>query len=107
MTVRNELNPEGDIEIAVTGLRPGEKLYEELLIGDNPKSTQHPRIMMALEQFLTWPQLESKLNALSIATSVNDVPMIRNLLKELVRGYQPSSKVVDWVHVALEHKESD
>ncbi len=107
MTVRNELNPEGDIEITVTGLRPGEKLYEELLIGDNPKSTQHPRIMMALEQFLTWPQLESKLNALSIATSVNDVPMIRNLLKELVRGYQPSSKVVDWVHVALEHKESD
>ena len=94
----------GDIEIKITGLRPGEKLYEELLIGDNPKPTQHPRIMKAHEQFLSWPKLEQKLNALSIAMSVNDVPVIRGQLQELVSGYVPSGEVVDWVHMALERK---
>jgi len=104
MTVRDELNPAGDIELTVTGLRPGEKLYEELLIGDNPKPTQHARIMKAYEQFLSWPKLEQKLNALSIAMSVNDVPVIRGQLQELVSGYQPSGEVVDWVHMALERE---
>jgi FlaA1/EpsC-like NDP-sugar epimerase len=104
MTVRDELHPDGDIELTVTGLRPGEKLYEELLIGDNPKPTQHPRIMKAHEQFLSWADLEQKLNALSIAMSVNDVPVIRGMLQELVSGYQPSGEVVDWVHMALERE---
>ncbi len=104
MTVRDELHPDGDIELTVTGLRPGEKLYEELLIGDNPKPTQHPRIMKAHEQFLGWADLEQKLNALSIAMSVNDVPVIRGMLQELVSGYQPSGEVVDWVHMALERE---
>jgi FlaA1/EpsC-like NDP-sugar epimerase len=104
LTARDELNPSGDIELTVTGLRPGEKLYEELLIGDNPKPTQHPRIMKAHEQYLSWPQLEGKLNALSMAMSVNDVPVIRALLKDLVSGYQPSGEVVDWVHMALERE---
>jgi FlaA1/EpsC-like NDP-sugar epimerase len=104
MTVRDELHPDGDIELTVTGLRPGEKLYEELLIGDNPKPTQHPRIMKAHEQFLSWPELEQKLNALSIAMSVNDVPVIRGMLQDLVSGYQPSGEVVDWVHMALERE---
>jgi FlaA1/EpsC-like NDP-sugar epimerase len=104
MTVRDELRPDGDIELAVTGLRPGEKLYEELLIGDNPKPTQHARIMKAHEQLLSWPQLEQKLNVLSIAMSVNDVPMIRGQLQELVSGYAPSGEVVDWVHMALERE---
>jgi FlaA1/EpsC-like NDP-sugar epimerase len=102
LTVRDELHPDGDIEITVTGLRPGEKLYEELLIGDNPKPTQHPRIMKAHEQFLPWPALEQKLNALSIAMSANDVPVIRALLKDLVSGYQPTGEVVDWVHLAMQ-----
>ena len=104
LTVRDELHPEGDIEIQVTGLRPGEKLYEELLIGDNPKPTQHPRIMKAHEQFVPWPQLSSKLDALSLAMSVNDVPVIRGLLQQLVSGYQPSGEVVDWVHLAQERE---
>jgi FlaA1/EpsC-like NDP-sugar epimerase len=102
LTVRDELRPDGDIEFAVTGLRPGEKLFEELLIGDNPKPTQHPRIMKAHEQFLPWPALEQKLNALSIAMSVNDVPVIRAILKYLVSGYQPTGEVVDWVHLAMQ-----
>jgi FlaA1/EpsC-like NDP-sugar epimerase len=104
LTVRDEQRPDGDIELNVTGLRPGEKLYEELLIGDNPRPTQHPRIMKAQEQFLSWPLLEPKLNALSLAMSVNDVSLIRGLLQQLVSGYQPSGEVVDWVHMALERE---
>jgi FlaA1/EpsC-like NDP-sugar epimerase len=100
MTVRDELHPDGDIELTVTGLRPGEKLYEELLIGDNPKPTQHPRIMRAQEQFLPWAELEAKLNTLEIAVGVNDVPSIKALLTELVTGYQSTGGVVDWVHLA-------
>jgi FlaA1/EpsC-like NDP-sugar epimerase len=100
-TVRDEQRPDGEIELNVTGLRPGEKLYEELLIGDNPQPTQHQRIMKAQEQFLSWPLLESKLNSLGLAISVNDVALIRGLLKQLVSGYEPSGEVVDWVHMAL------
>ena len=55
LTVRNDASPDGDIEIQITALRPGEKLYEELLIGDNPLPTQHPRIMKAHEDFMRWP----------------------------------------------------
>ena len=97
LTVMDSNNPMGDIEIQVTGLRPGEKLYEELLIGDNPLPTSHPRIMKALEEFLPWDELESKLSILNGALESNNVPVIRNLLKELVPGYQPESEVVDWV----------
>jgi FlaA1/EpsC-like NDP-sugar epimerase len=100
LSVKDEFNPAGDIEITVTGLRPGEKLYEELLLGDNPKSTQHPRIMKAHEHMLPWAQLEQELNSLNMAMSVNDVPLIRGLLKRLVAGYQPNEEVVDWVHLA-------
>ncbi|MDN5249918.1 nucleoside-diphosphate sugar epimerase/dehydratase [Betaproteobacteria bacterium LSUCC0117] len=100
LTVKDELNPSGDIEFKITGLRPGEKLFEELLIGDDPITTQHPRIMKAQEQFLPWATLESKLNTLDIAVGVNDVPAIKSLLTELVTGYQSSGEVVDWVHLA-------
>jgi FlaA1/EpsC-like NDP-sugar epimerase len=84
----------------VTGLRPGEKLYEELLIGDNPLPTSHARIMKAHEDFLPWTELQSKLAALGLALDTNDVPLIRTLLKGLVPGYQPEGEVVDWVHLA-------
>jgi UDP-N-acetyl-D-galactosamine dehydrogenase len=97
LTVMDSGNPMGDIEIQVTGLRPGEKLYEELLIGDNPLPTSHPRIMKAHEEFLPWDELESELNILNSALESNNVPFIRTLLKELVPGYQPESEVVDWV----------
>jgi FlaA1/EpsC-like NDP-sugar epimerase len=106
LTVRDEADPSGDIELAVTGLRPGEKLYEELLIGDNPQATQHPRIMKAHEQFLSWPELSQRLNALQLAMGVNDVPAIRGLLQQLVSGYQPSGEVVDWVHLAQDREAS-
>jgi FlaA1/EpsC-like NDP-sugar epimerase len=95
--LKDESNPAGDIEIRVTGLRPGEKLYEELLIGDNPLPTHHARIMKAHEDFLPWEQLQPKLQALNQALDINDVPQIRALLKDLVPGYQPDGGVVDWV----------
>jgi FlaA1/EpsC-like NDP-sugar epimerase len=104
LSLRTEKNPLGDIEIKVTGLRPGEKLYEELLIGDNPKPTQHPRILKAHEKFLPWEQLQGQLNSLNLALSVNDVPVIRRCLQQLVSGYQPSGEVVDWVYLAQESK---
>jgi len=104
LTVRDQTDPEGDIEIAVTGLRPGEKLFEELLIGENPTPTQHGRIMKANDPFIPWTQLQEKLSALSFATSMNDVPLIRGLLQQLVSGYQPSGEVVDWVYLAQERE---
>jgi FlaA1/EpsC-like NDP-sugar epimerase len=104
LNLKNEAQPHGDIEIDITGLRPGEKLYEELLIGDNPKPTQHARIMKAHEHFLPWDKLQGQLNSLDLAMSVNDVPVIRGLLQQLVPGYHPSGEVVDWVHLAKERE---
>jgi FlaA1/EpsC-like NDP-sugar epimerase len=102
LTVKDEEYPEGDIEIAVTGLRPGEKLYEELLIGDNPKPTVHPRIMKAHEDFMPWAEFEAKLNALDIALNVNDVGVIRLMMQQLVVGYTPADDIVDWVYLERE-----
>ena len=80
----------GDIQIKVIGLRPGEKLYEELLIGDNPEPTAHSRIMKAHEPCLPWSQLAPELQALYLAAQANDVQAIKVLLKRHVQGYQPS-----------------
>jgi FlaA1/EpsC-like NDP-sugar epimerase len=99
LTVRDLQNPMGDVELAVTGLRPGEKLFEELLIGGNPESTSHPRIMKAHEHFLSWTELKVALDELSQAMHINDVPKIRQLLQQLVNGYQANGDVVDWVHI--------
>jgi len=104
LTILDKNNPVGDIEIVVTGLRPGEKLYEELLIGDNPERTQHPRIMKATEQFLPWTELRERIEFLRAAVDVNDAPMIRGLLQELVPGYRPGGEVVDWVYLARGHE---
>lgn len=100
LTSRDEENPDGDIAIEITGLRPGEKLYEELLIGDNPKPTSHSRIMKAHEEFLPWDALEEKLNALKVALELNDIEVIRRMLEDLVSGYEPNGEIVDWVFMA-------
>jgi histidinol phosphatase-like enzyme len=97
-----DASPEGDIEIAVTGLRPGEKLYEELLIGDNPKPTVHSRIMKAHEEFIPWAEFEAKLTALEMALNVNDVGLIRLMMQQLMAGYIPSDDIVDWVYLEQE-----
>jgi FlaA1/EpsC-like NDP-sugar epimerase len=90
LSVKNPQTGEGDIEIVVTGLRPGEKLYEELLIGENPTSTTHPRIMMAREDFLPWEALRAELALLQEGLSKDDFQMLVGQLQRLVNGYQPS-----------------
>lgn len=102
LTVRDETNPDGDIELSVTGLRPGEKLYEELLIGDNPETTQHPRIMKAREDFLFWPELLKRLNSLNAALDRNDMLAARATLAELVSGYSSTGEVSDLAFTGAE-----
>jgi FlaA1/EpsC-like NDP-sugar epimerase len=99
LTLKDEQKPEGDIEIEITGLRPGEKLYEELLIGDNPKPTSHSQILKAHEEFIPWAVLEDKLKSLEMALNVNDVSVIRLIMQQLVPGYTPNEDIVDWVHM--------
>ena len=102
LTQRTDDNPDGDIAIEVTGLRPGEKLYEELLIGHDPQATLHPRIMKANEEKIPWAELQDRLIAMQVALDVNDVGVLRRMLEQLVIGYQPSGDIVDWVHLAQE-----
>lgn len=99
LTVRSAENPDGDIEIAVVGMRPGEKLYEELLIGNDPRQTAHPRIMMAMEHSLAWEPLRAKLTRLEQLIDLGEVAQARDLLCVLVTEYRPASDIVDWVTV--------
>ncbi|MSR69902.1 MAG: polysaccharide biosynthesis protein [Phycisphaerales bacterium] len=87
---KSDANPHGDIEILTTGLRPGEKLFEELLIGDNCGPTEHPAIMQAQERFIPWQTLEPSLTRLEAALDQHDVPGVRALLEQLVSGYHES-----------------
>jgi FlaA1/EpsC-like NDP-sugar epimerase len=91
LTAKDEENPDGDIEIRVVGLRPGEKLYEELLIGDNPQPTGHPRIMKANEEMIEWSDLSPQLDSLRDAMRRMDMETIEAMLTRLVSGYKPSS----------------
>src|SRR5471032_578354 len=98
LSVRSDKNPQGDISIEFTGLRPGEKLYEELLIGDNVVATQHPMIMSANEDHLSWDVLKGKLTELLAAVDEDDYTRVRQLLRETVSGYSPEGEIVDWIH---------
>lgn len=89
LMVKDEANPQGDIEIQIIGMRPGEKLYEELLIGDNPQPTEHPKIMKAHEESMSWEDLEKELERLDFAMQKDDYGLIREVLKKLVPGYFP------------------
>ncbi|WP_420538102.1 polysaccharide biosynthesis protein [Marinobacter vinifirmus] len=94
---KTEDNPDGDIEIIYTGLRPGEKLYEELLIGDNPQGTAHPRIMMAREVSLPWAEVEDFLSKFSHASQAFDCQAVIELLKQARTGYAPNGELADLV----------
>ncbi|MGY2292951.1 polysaccharide biosynthesis protein [Pseudomonas sp. SDO528_S397] len=98
LSVRSEKNLHGDIAIEFTGLRPGEKLYEELLIGDNVAATPHPMIMSAHEDHLSWDVLKAKLAELLAAVDQDDYTRVRQLLRETVSGYTPDGEIVDWIH---------
>ena len=88
LSLRDEASPDGDIAISITGLRPGEKLYEELLIGDNPEPTAHARIMKAREDSVPWSRLAPDLLALQTMAQQQDVPAIKALLSCHVQGYE-------------------
>ncbi|QTF91391.1 nucleoside-diphosphate sugar epimerase/dehydratase [Halomonas sp. BM-2019] len=95
LDVRSEGNPDGDIEIRYTGLRHGEKLFEELLIGENVSKTAHPRIMSANEDYWPWPRLERYLQELGQAIHARQHDVIRELLLSAPAGYAPRDEITD------------
>ena len=95
LEVKGEMHPDGDIEIKYTGLRPGEKLYEELLIGDNVSKTDNPLIMRAEEDMLAWGELEPVLDDLQIAIADCDHDKLRELLIKIVPGFKPQCGITD------------
>lgn len=99
LSVCSDANPDGDICIEYTGLRPGEKLYEELLIGDNVNPTEHPMIMRANEEHLAWETFKAVIAQLLNAVEQDDYDRVRQLLRETVCGYAPEGEIVDWMHL--------
>ncbi len=99
LSVRSESNPHGDIAIEFSGLRPGEKLYEELLIGDNVQPTEHPMIMRANEEYLAWDVFKERLASLLTAVEADDFVRVRQLLRETVSGYVPDGEIVDHIYI--------
>ncbi len=97
LTEKSDDRPNGDIEVIYTGLRPGEKLYEELLIGDNPQGTNHPRIMKAREASLPWSEVEDLLEQLSRASQTFDCQKVIEILIAARTGYNPNEGVSDLV----------
>jgi len=98
LTIKNAKNLEGDIEVKITGLRPGEKLYEELLIGDNPQKTYHEKIQKAQDPFIPFNQLKIDLDDLSTLLEENRIVDVKDMLTKLVPSYKSNSKIVDHVY---------
>ena len=99
MELKDQDNPNGEIEITFTGLRPGEKLYEELLIGDNVSTTQHKKILRAEEDFLIKQDLEHFLHNIKDAELTNDVVLLKEILKEAIPGFVPDQRNVDVIYL--------
>ena len=97
LEIQDESHPKGDIAIKITGLRPGEKLYEELLIGDNVTQTTHARIMTANEIMLNWPELDALLQRLDAACKDSDYRLVRELLLEAPTAFQPADPLCDLI----------
>ena len=98
-TVKDDQNPFGEIEIKITGLRPGEKLYEELLIGDNPKKTIHSKILTTNDPFIPFDQLNIELSNLKSLIDKNKSEEVKHLLDKLLKLYKTNTKIVDHIYV--------
>ena len=101
LSLKDPINNRGDIEIKVTGLRPGEKLYEELLLSNNPKKTQHPKIFRSQEPFIKFSELEIEIRSLQKLMIENDLENILEKLRKIVIDYSPNSKIID--HTFTKH----
>jgi FlaA1/EpsC-like NDP-sugar epimerase len=95
LSIKDESNHDGDIEIKYTGLRPGEKLYEELLIGDNVSKTDNSLIMRAKEDALLWDELEPLLDNLKKSIKSCDQKKLRNQLIQIVPDFKPQCEISD------------
>ena len=95
--LRDEENPNGDIEIIFTGLRSAEKLYEELLIGENTSKTSHKQILRAEEDFVSKEEIDQLIQGLEDAALNNDVLSLKNIFRKVVQGYQYNQDLVDIV----------
>ncbi len=98
-TIKDNKNPNGDIEIKIIGIRPGEKLYEELLIGDNPQKTNHSKIQKTSDPSIPFNQLESDLNILKNLLDNNRAVEVKNLLDKILQSYKSNSEIVDHIHI--------
>ena len=98
LSVKDAKNLDGEIEIKITGLRPGEKLYEELLLGDNPQKTHHKHIQKAQDPYIPLDQLTVDLDNLSNFLENNKIEEVKNMLVRLLPSYQSNSKIVDHIY---------
>lgn len=106
LSVESTESPSGDIPIHFTGLRPGEKLFEELLIGEHVTPTRHPKIKRANEQYIAWASLKLSLANLEQAIGKEDYASIRQIFFRLVEGYAPDEEMADWLHMQSKAKPS-
>jgi len=97
LSVRDPSNPDGDIEITYTGLRSAEKLFEELLIGNNITKTDHSMIMRAMEHSIPWARMQQILDALTSALQTSDCVRSLAILRDAVAEYRPSDDIRDYV----------
>jgi FlaA1/EpsC-like NDP-sugar epimerase len=98
LSIRDNNNLDGEIEVKITGLRTGEKLYEELLIGDNPQKTYHEKIKKAQDPFIPYNRLQKDLDDLLSLVEKNDVEEVKKMLSKLVSSYHSNSKIVDHIY---------
>ena len=99
LELKDKANPNGEIEIIFTGLRPGEKLYEELLIGNNVSTTKHKKVLRAEEDYLTTAELDSFLELIKQEEKNNDVAALKKILKKAIPGFVPDQDSVDVLHL--------
>ena len=98
-TVKDNENLDGDIEVKIIGLRPGEKLYEELLIGNNPEKTSHEKIKKAQDSSTPFKELDLELKNLEILLNKNNISGVKNFLKKIVKSYKSNSDIIDHLHL--------